>query len=77
MFSQPSEIWDFRLRREVILPHLEAGGLANSYGKREDFLPLWLKWVWFWGKECWEGIDVFYRVWGRYAGYHPVLLSRL
>ena len=27
MFSQPSEIWDFRLRREVILPHLEAAVL--------------------------------------------------
>ena len=27
MFSQPSEIWDFRLRREGILPHLEAAVL--------------------------------------------------
>ena len=32
---------------------------------------MWLKWVWFWGKECWEGIDVFYRVWGGMRGTTP------
>ena len=67
MFSQPSEISDFRLRREVIIPQSDAQGAAPTLVRngfaRSGVVPCSLS-----RRKSWisvYGVRLFYRIWRR------------